>query len=125
MAYYVEISEDGKYVTMLSQFITLTFEIYTGKIINQSNDREKIKKLKQRYEVFKNSMPDLDDDFLAKIVSELDIFCNCDFTNALFMQKSDCKMLRKMRAICDSDDNIKLTSDFLRELCLPWLKNSY
>ncbi len=123
--YYVEISEDGKYATMLSGFMTLTFEIYTGKIINQSNDREKIKKLKQRYEVFKNSMPDLDDDFLEEIVSELNIFCNCDFTNALFMQKSDCEMLRKAGAICDSDDNIKLTSDFLRELCLPWLKISY
>lgn len=125
--FYIEISPNHKYADALSKFKILRLEIETGKIVEEIwFDTKEFKEMKKRFREKKDSIEKLDSDFLTEVVSQLNIFKGCDFSEATFLDKYEKEMLSKMGTICDfTEDKFiegrqkKNTEDWIEidELC--------
>lgn len=67
--------------------------------------------MKKRYRDKEDSIEKLDSDFLTEVVSQLNIFKGCDFSEAIFLDKYEKEMLSKMGAICDFTEDKFIEKD--------------
>lgn len=72
--------------------------------------------MKKRYRDKEDSIEKLDHDFLTEVVSQLNIFKECDFRSATFLDKYEKEMLGKMGAICDFTEDKFIEGEQKEEL---------
>ncbi len=120
----IEISPDGKYADALSYYEMLRFEVDTGKPLKSFwYDEKEFKAVRDRYRSKKDSIKDLDNDFLTEIISHLNIFKDCDFSGATFLDKYEKEMLNKTGAICDFTED-KFLEGWGKENVASWIEIS-
>lgn len=106
--YYEEISDDGKYFKALSDSSIMVFELETGKLIKKIPFMEiddEFCQFETKYRMKYNSIGKLSVDFLTEVVSQMDIFRECDFQGAMFWNTREKEMLNKMGANCDMEED--------------------
>lgn len=112
---YIEISDDHKYVSILSDFSMIVFELKTGKFVRKSGldekNKEEYEELYERYDKVRNSFKKLTPDFLEEVVSQMDLFRGCDFHDVMFADKREKEMLHKMGALCDMEEDNFMDDD--------------
>lgn len=106
---YIEISDDHKYVSILSGLKMIVFELETGKFVRKSGfdekNKEEYEELYERYDKVRNSFKKLDSDFLEEVISQMDLFRGCDFRDVMFADKREKEMLHRMGALCDMEED--------------------
>lgn len=106
--YYEEISDDGKYFKALSDDAVLIFEFETGKLIKTIPSIEiddEYDQFARKYRKKSDSIEKLSADFLTEVVSQMDIFRECDFRGVMFWDIKEKEMLNKMGAYCDMEED--------------------
>lgn len=122
MFFYIEISPDHKYADALSKFKILRLEIETGKIVEEIwFDTKEFKEMKKRFRDKEDSIEKLDHDFLTEVISQLNIFKGCDFSEATFLDKYEKEMLSKMGAICDFTED-KFIEGYQKKRIEDWIE---
>ncbi len=107
----VEISHDQKYFDLLLCTVMIEFELETGKFVRKvgigDKDEEEYLELSDRYINARDSdsIKPLDPVLLEEIVSQMDIFRECDFRDVLFADKREKEMLHKMGALCSMNED--------------------
>ncbi len=109
---FMEISEDEKYISLLSTLLVNKFDIESGKFVGEFfwTDKE-FKDLKKKFKEAKGSIKELDRDFLTEVISQIGIFKGCDFDGAIFMDKYEKEMLSKVGALCNFEENNFVSED--------------
>lgn len=96
---YAEFLPDNKTAIVLSDDSLVKFDVKTGNVIECIIDSDKV----YNYNRKTPEREDLDESLLMEIVTQLDIFRNCDFRGAefKFFESEYKEYLRKMGAIVD------------------------